>query len=106
MLHTGAGAHHLHLASRNGFRRAHTVLVSKTPFEGNGDDLHIPMRMRRETFARRDLVIVDYPKRPEMQTVRVEIVRETEAVVRLEPTVISTCPRFVLDIDLLHGISA
>ena len=43
-----------------------------------GDDLHVPMRMRVEPGARRDLVVVPDPQRPEPHAARIVVAAEAE----------------------------
>ena len=52
------------------------------------DDLHVAMPMGAEALPARHAIFVEHAQRPELHVVLVEIIREGEAVVGLEPAVI------------------
>src|SRR6202789_720881 len=88
MKHAGTCAHALNVARPNDRSISHGVLVRELALEHIADDFHVPMRMGPKPLACRHPVLVDHPQRPELHVLRVEIVPEREAVIRIEPPMI------------------
>ena len=55
-------------------------------FEDIGDDLHVAVRMRRESPARRHAVVIDDAQRAESHVLWVVVVPEGKTVLAIEPT--------------------
>ena len=68
--------------------------MGQRAFEHVADDFHVAMAVGAETGARRDAVFVDDAQVPEPHVVAVQVVREREAVVALEPAVIGVAALF------------
>lgn len=88
MAHAGSGAHHLNVAGTGAALVAHRILVRDRARADIGDDLHVLVRMRRETGIGADFVVVPHPDRAPAHPGGVVIIGEAEMVPRIEPTVI------------------
>jgi hypothetical protein len=65
------------------------------------DDLHVAVAVRAEALAGRDAILVDDAQRSELDVLRIEVVRERERVIGLEPAVVGIATLFAAT-DLLH----
>src|SRR5581483_5906158 len=81
----GAGAHALRLAGADDGARAGAVLVRDRAVEHVGDDFHVAVRMRRESLAGLDAVVVDDAERAEAHVARVAILAERKREPAVEP---------------------
>src|SRR3954469_13060714 len=88
MLDAGPGAHHLDVASPGTALVPHRILVSDRAGADIGHDLHVAMRMRRETALRCDLVVVPDAYAAPAHALEVMIVREGEMMARVEPSMV------------------
>jgi hypothetical protein len=88
MANAGARAHHLYVAGLRAALIPEAVLMADGAFAHISDDLHIGVRMRRETGIRRDLVVVPYPDGAVAESLGVVIAGEGEMVLRLQPPMI------------------
>src|SRR6185503_19003261 len=86
--HAAAGAHALHVARDDGRAVAHRILVAERALEHVADDLHVTVAVRAEARARLHAILVDDAQRTEPHVLRVVVIREGEAVVRVEPAVV------------------
>ena len=68
---------------------AHVVTVLQCPFEHDGDDLHVVVRMHPETFSGGDDVIVQDPQHAEVDFAGIVPGGETETVTRVQPAMVS-----------------
>src|SRR5205823_9212134 len=84
----GAGAHALYVARHDGRAGAHRILVSERAFEHIGDDLHVAVAVRAEAATGLHAVLVDDAQHPVAHVLRVVVIGEGEAVVRVEPAVL------------------
>jgi len=84
----GPGTHALYLAGKDHRAGAQAVLVLERAFEDIGDDFHVAVRMRRETFARRHTILVDDAQRGKAHVPRVVIIGEGKRMPGVEPAVI------------------
>ena len=57
-------------------------------FQWNGDNFHILVRMRLESFSGCHFVVIQYTKCTEIDTVGIEIFIETEGVITIQPIVL------------------
>src|SRR5688572_29597945 len=90
--HADAGAHALHVAGNDGGAVSHAVLVAQGAFQHVADDLHVAVAVGAEALARLHAVLVDHPQRAEAHVLRVVVVGEGKAVVRVEPAVVGVAP--------------
>ncbi len=65
------------------------------------DDFHVAMAVRAEPLAGGDAVLVDDAQRTELDVLRIEVIRERERVIRLEPAVVGVTPLLAAT-DFLH----
>src|SRR5581483_4263245 len=86
--HSGSRAHVLHVARLDHRPVPHAVLVLQRSFEHVRDDLHVAVRVRPESAAARNPVVVHYPQRPELLVVGIVVIRERERVPRVQPAVV------------------
>ena len=87
------GRHHLYPARPQFLHIPHTVTVSQRPGKRNRNDLHIGVRVGSEPLAGCHGIVVQHPKRPEMDPLRIVIVRKTERMIGIEPTVVGMAAR-------------
>src|SRR5436305_6703449 len=80
-----AGAHALPVARADDRASAEGILVLDGALEDVGDDLHVAMRVRRETLATGDAVLVDDAQGTEAHVVAVVIFAERKRVISIEP---------------------
>ena len=98
----GTGAHHLHVAGLGAALVAQAVLVGDRAFADIGDDLHVTVRVRRESAAGGDLVIVPDPQAAPVLALRVIVVGEGKMMTRVQPAVVGmaqTVERTTFDHD-------
>ena len=81
-----ARRHALHVAGPDQRARPKAVLVLERAFKDIGDDLHVAVRMRGESAARRHAVVIDDAQRAETHVLRVVIVPERKTVLAVKPT--------------------
>ncbi len=67
------GAHALHLTRHDIAGVAQRIFVRNRAFEHVGDDLHVFVTMHTKALARRDVVVINHPKRPKVNVLRVLI---------------------------------
>src|SRR5262249_49653006 len=73
---SGAGTHHLHIASIGAALVAETILMRDRALADIGDDLHVGMGMRGKARVGGDLVVVPHSQAPVTKTLRVVIAGE------------------------------
>src|SRR5215468_8942800 len=95
-----ASRHPLRLPGANQPGAARAVFVPQRAFQHVGHDLHLAMRMRRESSAARDCVMVEDSQRPESHVIRVVVAVETEQPVRRQPVALQM--KSVFGLDDLH----
>ena len=88
-----AGAHHLDVAVADHLRVAHAVGVLQVALQGNGDDLHVLVRVGVEAHARGHGVVVQHPQHAEVHALRVVVVGEAEGVPSVQPAVVGVASR-------------
>src|SRR4051812_44220965 len=86
MTNAAAGAHDLHITAVDNAFEACAVLVCNGSFQGDGDDLHILVRMRVEPSASLYHVIIQHTKGAKMHFFGMMPVTETKGVVAVQPT--------------------
>lgn len=67
---------------------AHAVLVLERALEYLAEDLHVSVRMRAETHARGDDIIVDHAERAEAHVIGIVVFGERKGVAGDQPPVI------------------
>ena len=88
-----AGAHHLDVAVADHLRVAHAVGVLQVALQGNGDDLHVLVRVGVEAHARGHGVVVQHPQHAEVHALRVVVAGEAEGVPGVQPAVVGMASR-------------
>src|SRR3954447_2221977 len=88
MNHASAGAHHLNISRGSATLISHGILMGDRARPNVGHDLHIAVRVRRETALGGDLVVVPNANPSPSHAVGVVIAREREMVAGVEPTVV------------------
>ncbi len=88
VLHTGSGADALHVASAQKRLPAQGMAALDLTLHDESEDFHLLGRVGPEGLARLDAILVDHAQRPELHVLRIEVVREREAVEGLEPAVV------------------
>ncbi len=84
----GPGAHNLEFTGRNLFFIAHTVLVFYGAFQYIGQNFHVFMRMRAETLACVDHIVVNHTQRREPHKVRIVIIGKRKGMPGVKPAMI------------------
>ena len=87
MVDAGAGAHGLYISRSDDAAVLMTVPMFQFPFQGNGDNLHILMRVGAKAFARSYPVVVQYTQGAEIHPAGIVILVETEGVVAVKPII-------------------
>lgn len=100
--HASSGAHELNLSRLKHAAVAHAVLVLQSTFQHVTKNFHITMRMRAETLAGRDAIIVDDAQRTEAHVRRIVIISKGKGVMRIQPAVVGTAA-FVRPSDIQFG---
>src|SRR5215510_9681860 len=95
-----ARRHPLHFAGANQPGATGAVFVPQRALQYVGHDLHLAMRMRRESPLARDRVMIEDTQRPESHVVRVVVTVETEQPVRRQPVALQM--KSVFGLDDLH----
>src|SRR5262245_9687463 len=85
MRDAGSRRHSLHFPGADQSRATRTVLVPQRAFQYVSHDLHLAVRVRGESRAALDRVMIKDPQRPESHVVRVVVAVETEQPVRRQP---------------------
>src|SRR6185312_1740416 len=80
--------HHLDVARDRAPLVAEVVAMGDGAGADIGDDLHVPVRMRVEASAGRNLVVVPDPERAEAHPVGVMVISEAEVMARVQPLVL------------------
>ena len=88
VLHTGTGAHALHVTRRDALDVAHAVLVRQLAAEHVADDFHVAVAMGAKTPARSNPVFIDHTQIAKPHVCRVVVAGKRKRVKRLEPAVI------------------
>src|SRR5205085_9930694 len=70
----------------------HAVAMLKRAAQNVSDDLHVAMWMRAKAAAARDGIVVDHAQTAEPHPVRIVVVCKREAVMCIQPAVISVAP--------------
>src|SRR4030095_13075958 len=78
------------------------IAMRQLALEHVADDLHVAVAVRAESLTGRDALLIDDAQRAELDVLRIEVVRERERVIRLQPAVIGIAALFAAT-DLLHG---
>src|SRR6266849_3313560 len=86
--HPAPGAHPLHVARYDGRAVTHRIPVAERAFEHVADDFHVAVAMRADTRASLHPVLVEHAQHAVAHMARILVIREREAVVRIEPAVI------------------
>src|SRR5208283_1728218 len=84
----GARAHVLHVPGTNHRTVAHAVFMHEGPVQNVGDDFHIAVRVRGETAATGDAVIVHDAQGAKVGVARVVILGERKGKASVEPAVV------------------
>src|SRR5437763_15822258 len=87
-----AGAHALPVARADDRASAEGILVLDGALEDVGDDLHVAMRVRRETLATGDAVLVDDAQGTEAHVVAVVIFAEGKRMIIITPAEAELAP--------------
>src|SRR5262245_65480516 len=103
--HARSRAHPLHVAGNDRRPVAERILVPERTLQHVADDLHVAVPMGAETGPRLDAILVDDSQRPVAHVLRVVIVREREAVIRLQPAVVRV-PAVARAPDLGHAMAS
>ena len=90
----GTGAHYLHVAGLGTTFVAQVVLMADGTFANVGDDLHVAVRVRRETRVRCDLVVVPHAQAAPVHPLGVVVFGEGKVVTGVEPAMVSTTELF------------
>src|ERR1700733_14473299 len=85
-----AGSHPLQLSGANYCARADAVLVFEGAREHPRKNLHVAVRMRPESGARRDAILVNYPQRAKAHEAPIVIITEGKRVPTVKPAKISS----------------
>ena len=85
---TGAGTHHLNIASLGTAFVAQVVLVADSAFAHIGDDFHVAVRVWREATASGNQVIVPDPQVAPVHPLRVVVLGKGEVMVGVEPAMV------------------
>src|SRR5215510_9060672 len=80
-----SGGHALHIARFDDRASAQAVAMLERALEHIRDDLHIAVRMRRETAAGFNAVVVDDAQRPEAHVLLVVVGAERKCMAAVEP---------------------
>src|ERR1019366_3798027 len=104
VLNAAARAHALHVAGANGGTVAHRVLVRQCAGQHIAEDFHVAVGMGTEACALLYPALVDHAQRTEIHLLRIEVIREREGVIRLEPAMIGIAT-FGTAPDFLHAAS-
>src|SRR5690606_9221250 len=102
VLHTGAGAHDLHVAGPDDRAAAHGVPVFQSAFEHVGNDLHIPMAVGAKAAAGGDGIVIDHSQHRPAHLLWVVVVCERESMVAVQPIVVGMTSVFSAT-DIQHG---
>ena len=79
------GAHALNVARPDHRADSHTIFVLESPFQNDGNDFHVPMRVSGKPCARPDPILVQHAQGAEMHEFRVVEVVERKCMVAFEP---------------------
>ena len=101
---TCSGTHCLDFSHGDDAAVLFTVTMLQMSFQWNGDNFHILVRMRLESFSGCHFVVIQYTKCTEVDTVGIEIFIETESVVTIQPLIfrMSSCICFMY--NFLHNV--
>lgn len=88
MRNSGAGGHHLHVASDGTAFIAQIVLMGDRALPDIGDNLHVAVRMQREAGACLDGVIVPDTQIAPVHPVGIVIVGEAEMMLCIQPAMV------------------
>src|SRR4051794_17157683 len=94
MPYASACAHALAVARKNHCSCAQAVFMFQRAFQDVGNNLHIPMRMQRETFTGCDPIFINNPQRAEAHEARIVILVKGKRVFSVEPAVVAA-PSFI-----------
>lgn len=92
--HAFARAHHLDLTGQQHAAVAHAVFMLERALDEITENLHVTVRMRGETAAWGDAVLIDHPQRAKAHVCRVIVVGEAEGVIAVEPAVVGMAAFF------------
>ena len=81
--------HALPVARKDHRAGAQAVFVFELARQDIGDDLHVAMRMCRETAAGRNPIFIDHAQRAEPHSLGVGVIVKTESMARLQPAVVA-----------------
>lgn len=98
----GACTHYLHITRFGTAFVTQAVLVGDRAFTDIGDDFHVPVRVRRETAASRNQVVVPDSQVAPVHTGGVVVLGKREMVMGIEPAVVGVAEAFEGS-QLQHG---
>ena len=83
--HSASRRHVLEFAGTDDAAAAGVVAVLERAFENPREDFHVAMRMRRETAAGRDNILIDHTQGAELRVLGIVVLVEGKAEAGLEP---------------------
>ena len=97
MKDSGSGTHCLNLSDSDNPAILFAVTVLQMSFQWDGNNFHIFMRMRLETFSGSNLIVVQYAKGTEVDTVRIKVLVKAESMITIQPVMLgmSSCICFM-----------
>ena len=104
MRHACSSAHVLHVARFDYGTVAHAVLVRQRSFQNIGHDLHVAMRVRRESAATGYAVVIHYAQGAKLYVFRIVIISERKSEAGIEPAVIGMAAVVALANVDHHGL--
>src|SRR5450759_5773372 len=96
--------HALPVSRKDHRASAQAVFVLKLARQDIGDDLHVAMRVGRETAAGRNPIFIDHAQRAEAHPLRIGVIVKTESMARLQPAVVAAAT-LIARSDGHHGCS-
>src|SRR5580692_2889168 len=92
MLYPAARTHDLDISGAKDPFDADTIFVRQGSFQGDGDDLHVFVRMAVKAISALDDVVVEYTQGAKMNFFAVVPVAKTKGVVAVQPAEVNMPP--------------
>src|SRR5665648_22218 len=92
MLNPCSCRHHLYFSRPDDRSGTHAVAVFQLPFQNNGDNFHVIVRMSTKTHSCLNSIVIEHSQRSKMHPVGIVITRKTEGMPGVEPSVIRMSP--------------
>ena len=105
MVDARACTHGLDVAYGDGTAVLLAVAMLQPAFQGNGDNLHVLMRMGSEAFSRSYPVVVQNAQRAEIHAAGVVILVKTECMAAVEPVIRRASTAFGFVCYFFHNLS-